>query len=71
MTRIRITIPAALLVLALAAGCASKSNVVYTGQCAVSEHSFCNAKFDELSQCDAARRQHDRDTGRAGTCSRG
>lgn len=71
MTRNHTFLSATFLMVAIVSGCASKSNVVYRGQCATSGHSFCDATFDELSQCDAARRIHDRETGRAGTCSRG
>ena len=66
-TKLSITILAALL----AVGCASMSNRMWTGECKLADETtgFCGVEFDTWAQCNAARKDHDRDAPFPGHCN--
>ena len=59
------------LLLLLLAGCAGKPNRVYVGQCAIPGHWFCGQVYDSFAECNNARKRHDFETSRPGTCYSG
>lgn len=58
----------ALIVVLITAGCASKSNRTYTGQCAVDGHWFCGKVYETFSECNRGRIKHDYETAGSGSC---
>ena len=61
----------AVAVIVGASACATKSNRVYIGQCALPGHWFCGKIYESRAACNLDRRRHDYETSMPGTCFSG